>query len=90
MTVTGPCSVSGNATLIVGASTSDTQSLQAVRYDTWSSLCPPPSLGVVWNWNAPGGVTRTDSWREQTMAAGDVWVIDGLTCQWSGRDLVCS
>ena len=60
------------------------------RFSSQLKLVPTRSGGVVWNWNAPGGVTHTDSWREQTMAAGDVWVIDGLTCQWSGRDLVCS
>jgi hypothetical protein len=36
-----------------------------------------------------GGASHVDSWEEQTVAAGDVWVIDGLTCQRSGRDLVC-
>jgi hypothetical protein len=36
-----------------------------------------------------GGVSHVDSWERSTFATGDVWVIDGLTCQRSGRDIVC-
>lgn len=38
----------------------------------------------------PGQLEYEDSWSTQAMANGDVWVIDGLTCNWDGKDLICT